>query len=131
VKAATKRDTSRLSKRILAGSLVLLLLVGIEQVFTESTFRTRILLFDATPTRGTGPETSPDQAIQFADAILCRDFKEGDKAIISSTPAGEGDIVIDNFMTINGENVCEGVPGQSSPESCFGAVLQNITDPSV
>ena len=40
--------------------------------------------------------------------------------MISSTPDGTGPIVIDNFMTINGENVCEGVPGQLEPEICFG-----------
>jgi len=47
-------------------------------------------------------------------------MQEGDTAVIASTPDGNGSIVIDNFLTINGQNACVGVAGQKFKESCFG-----------
>lgn len=115
-------------KLLFVGSLVLLLVTGIDQVFAQ---QTSIKLFDATPTFGSGPQTSPDEAIPFASTTLILNFAPGDTAVISSTPDGTGPIVIDNFMTINGVNVCVGVEGQLGPESCFGHFIQDPGDPGV
>lgn len=86
-----------------------------------------IKLFDATRTFSTGPITSPEQAIPFATRSVILSKAEGDSAVLSSTPDGKGAIVIDNFLKINGKNVCRGLGGQSVSESCFGAIL----DPSL
>jgi hypothetical protein len=88
---------------------------------------TSIKLFDATSTFDTGPVTSPENAVPFATRSLILTMAPGDKAVISSTPDGTGGIVIDNFLTINGENACRGVPGQLFPESCFARQEQPVT----
>jgi hypothetical protein len=87
-------------------------------------------LFDARPTFGTGPQTSPAEALSFASTSLILRFKAEDTAVISSTPDGTGSIVMDNFMTINGVNACEGVIGPGG-DSCFGPFIQNPGDPGV
>jgi hypothetical protein len=93
--------------------------------------QTSIKLFDARPTFATGPVTSPAEATSFANTSSILIFASGDTAVISSTPDGTGPIVIDNFMTINGVNVCEGVAGQLGFESCFGPFIQDPGDPQV
>jgi len=85
--------------------------------------QTSIKLFDATPPFGTGPTTSAAVAIPFAITSVILHFTPGDTAVISSTPDGTGPIVIDNFLTINGKNACEGVAGQVFPDSCFGPAI--------
>ena len=109
------------------GSLVLLLGVGIERVFAQ---QASVTLFDARPTFRTGPQTSPSEAFPFASTTLILSFAPGDTAVISSTPDGTGPLVIDNFMTINGVNVCEGLGGPFL-DSCFGPFLQDPLDPGV
>jgi hypothetical protein len=89
-----------------------------------------ILLFEAQNTfiSSTG-EFKPDKNRQ---PII---FEDGDIAVISRTSAlrevGRDFIVIDNFMTINGVNVCKGAAGQQFPDSCFGAEKLNSQDPGV
>ncbi|MBI3327270.1 MAG: IPT/TIG domain-containing protein [Nitrospinae bacterium] len=73
----------------------------------------RIKLFDATPAKDTGPVTSEAQAKVYADTPLTISFAPGDTAIISSTPDGTGSIIVDNFITINGVQVCP----------CFGGII--------
>jgi hypothetical protein len=90
-----------------------------------------IKLFDVRPTFGTGPVKSPAEAEPFAGRFLIFSFAPQDTAVVSSTPDGTGPIVIDNFMTINGVNVCEGVPSQLAPESCFGPFIQDPANPGV
>lgn len=82
-----------------------------------------IKLFDANQAFGTGVQTSPDRASPYASKSLILNFAPGDTAVISSTPDGKGPIVIDNFMTINGVNACEGVKGQAFSHSCFGLAI--------
>jgi hypothetical protein len=45
--------------------------------------------------------------------------------VVSSTADGTGGIVIDNFLTINDENACAGLPGVS----CFGEIMDPATPP--
>lgn len=87
---------------------------------------TSIKLFDAIPTAGTGPQTSSEQAIPFASKAVNVSLPPEHRAVISSTPDGTGSIVVDNFITINGENACLSAEGQLGVESCFGPF---ITDP--
>jgi hypothetical protein len=109
--------------------IMFVFLVGMPmQVFAQ---QTSIKLFDATPVFGTGPVTSPAEAIPFASKSLIIHFAEGDTAVVSSTPDGTGPIVIDNFLTINGQNACVGVEGQAFPDSCFGASIRDLGDPGV
>ncbi|MFL6676341.1 MAG: hypothetical protein ACJ8LG_24010 [Massilia sp.] len=82
-----------------------------------------IKLFEATPVRSGGENTSPDRAIPFGTRSIILTKEAGDSAVLSSTPDGTGGIVIDNFLTINGRNACEGAPGQLYADSCFGPVL--------
>lgn len=82
-----------------------------------------IKLFDANSSFGTGARTSPDRALPYASKSLILSFAPGDRAVISSTPDGKGPIAIDNFLTINGANVCEGAQGQVFSESCFGPII--------
>jgi hypothetical protein len=85
--------------------------------------RIGIKLFNVNPTFSTGPQTSPAEAIPFASTSVLLSFKAGDSAFLSSTPDGTGPIVIDNFLTINGVNTCEGVANQEFPDSCFGPFI--------
>lgn len=91
-----------------------------------------IKLFDAIPTFPGGPQTSADQATTFMSTSLRVRFAPGDTAFISKNSDGTGDIVIDNFMTINNvQNICEGVEGQAFPDACLGSFIQNPLDPGV
>ena len=90
---------------------------------------TAIKLSDSNLSFSTGPSTSITEAISYASTSVMLDFIAGDTAVISSTPDGTGPIVIDNFLTINGENVCDNVEGQFFPLNCFGPVI-NPTVPT-
>lgn len=74
-----------------------------------------ILLFDARATELSGPITSYDQAVVFDDTTVELELDGVISAVIASTPDGTGEIVVDNFMLVNGVNVC---PGNIS--TCFG-----------
>ena len=77
--------------------------------------------------------TSPAEAVPFASTSLVIDFAPGDTAVISSKPDGTGAVVIDNFVTINGTNLCEAEDGKAreQKESCFDAFIRDPADPSV
>jgi hypothetical protein len=89
-----------------------------------------IKLFDASPAFATGPETSAAEAVPFSTTTLILNFTANDSAIISSTPDGTGPIVIDNYLTINGVNVCEGVSNFQAA-SCVGGYIKNPHNPKV
>lgn len=74
---------------------------------------TSIKLFDAVPVVQAGPVTSPDQTIEFGQTELVLVCPTVPSAIIASNPEGTGPVVVDNFLIVNGRNVC---PGNSS---CF------------
>ena len=67
-----------------------------------------IKLWDAVASYNTGPITSPALATVEASKSVFLDFSAGDTAILSSTPDGLGNIRTDNFITVNGVNVCPG-----------------------
>ena len=67
-----------------------------------------IKLWDAVASYSTGPTTSPALATVEASKSVTLDFSAGDTAILSSTADGLGNIRTDNFITVNGVNVCNG-----------------------
>jgi hypothetical protein len=99
------------------------LFVAMGSADAQSRAVTSVKLFDATRTTGRGPNTSVNQAVPFATQSFVLTKEAGDLALLSSTPDGTGKVVIDNFLTINGKNVCEGASGQLYFESCFGRIL--------
>lgn len=86
-----------------------------------------VVLFRANPAVAT-PSTPPDQAKIFDSLALPIDFPAGSVAKLSKNPDGTGAIVIDNFMKINGVNVCEGLGGPAFPESCIGGIQAGFHD---
>jgi hypothetical protein len=73
---------------------------------------TSIKLFNAVSATGSGPITDPSLAVSFGqkDLILaCETIPV--VATISSTSAGTGAFVVDNFLTVNGVDVCT-APGR-------------------
>ena len=65
-------------------------------------------LWGAVSPYSTGPVTSPALATVEASQSVTLDFSAGDTAVLSSTPDGTGPILTDNFITVNGVNVCPG-----------------------
>lgn len=65
-------------------------------------------LFGATPIVGSGQLMTSDQAISFATVSRVLTCTTPHTVIISSTPDGSGGVFVDNFLTVNGKNVCPG-----------------------
>ena len=72
-------------------------------------------LWDAVSQFNSGPATSEAQAVVLAAKSVTLDLSPGDSAVLSSTADGTGDILADNFISINGVNVCVGGDGTN----CF------------
>lgn len=114
------KHISKLAKLSFVCVLVpLLLIVSGQRTLADQT-PIVVKLFDAIPTFRTGPLTSIGEAVPFASTSILLDFKADDSAVLSSTPDGTGPIIIDNFMTINGENICG--------ENCFGPHIRRLRD---
>ncbi len=89
-----------------------------------------VKLFDAIPAFETGSVTSPASAIVFAEKTLTVTRTVGSSLIISSTVDGTGPIVVDNFMTIDGTNVCiGGIESPAGNQNCFAGLLGGRTGP--
>jgi hypothetical protein len=67
-----------------------------------------IKLWDAATDPSTGPVTTPELAAILATNSVTLNFAAGDSAVLSSTDDGTGDILADNFITVNGANICVG-----------------------
>jgi hypothetical protein len=65
-------------------------------------------LFDAVPVTPVGPVTHPNLAVEFGQTELILVCPAVPSAIISSDPEGTGSVVVDNFLTVDGRNVCPG-----------------------
>lgn len=75
-----------------------------------------IKLWDAEPQFATTPFiTDPPTFTVEASKSVILDFKAGDTAVLSSTPDGTGLILADNFITVNGVNIC----GVGPLDGCF------------
>ena len=67
-----------------------------------------IKLWGAVPIYTTDPVTIPPTFTVEASKSVTLDFSAGDTAVLSSTPDGTGGVLTDNFITVNGANVCPG-----------------------
>jgi hypothetical protein len=65
-----------------------------------------IKLFDAAPVTNSGPIRS--QSVTFGQTDLVLACPPVPAATVSSNPEGTGPVVVDNFLTVNGRNVCPG-----------------------
>lgn len=74
-----------------------------------------IKLWDADTDPSTGPVTTPELAAVLATNSVTLNFVAGDSAVLSSTADGTGDILADNFITVNGANIC----GPDPADGCF------------
>ena len=63
-----------------------------------------------------GLATSPGGTVIIATKSVSLEFEAGDTAVLSSTPDGLGFFFTDNFININGTNVCPG-------GSCFAGFV--------
>lgn len=73
---------------------------------TPGAFANAIKLFDAVPVTNVGPITDPQKALSFGQTQLVLICPPVPSAIISSDVDGRGAVVIDNFLTVDGVNVC-------------------------
>ena len=84
-----------------------------------------IKLFDANPIATSPPCVGPSgcdpvrDRIAFEDVELVLSCKANPFGILSSTPDGHGPVVVDNFVEVNGKNVCTGGVLRDGVESCF------------
>jgi hypothetical protein len=84
-----------------------------------------IRLFPATPVSASAPCVNPlsgcslaTDRLVFDEATLTLSCGARATAVLSSTPDGRGNLVVDNFIEVNGRNACAG--GVATPD----AVLQ-------
>jgi hypothetical protein len=99
---------------------------------------TAIRLFRATPVTKSATCDNPwdcspvTDRVVFDEASLLLSCRSHPTAVLSSTADGHGDLVVDNFIEVNGRNVCTGgsVPGGVEP--CFNwPTVQDIGTPAL
>lgn len=82
-----------------------------------------VKLFNAFPVIDTGTVTDPSLAATFATNSLVLQCPGTPRAVLSSTADGTGSVVVDNFLTVDGANVCTGISGTgnlgTSAPNCF------------
>jgi hypothetical protein len=113
----------------------LLALTALTSLVASSARADSIKLFDAVPVTNTGASTDVIFAAMFGDPNLAGDTggamyvsldcrESPVQAIVSNKPNGTGGIVVDNFIAVNGVNVCRGGrvdkgPSGTTWKSCF------------
>jgi hypothetical protein len=96
---------------------------------TPAAFANAIKLFDAVPVTNVGPITDPLKALSFGQTQLVLICPPVPSAIISSDVDGTGPVVVDNFLTVDGLNVCP--PGSGGFGNCFQSFHGGSSDASV
>ena len=76
-----------------------------------------ILLFQSNPNTASGRIMNSSQATNFAKNSIVLNCLGSHTVIISSTADGSGKILVDNFLSVDGTNVCPG--GPNSAANCF------------
>lgn len=101
-------------ERIKKTILCLVLATLAEGVIADSS----VQIFPATDIYDTGNVTTPAQAVSYDTKSIVVDCPTGalPTAIISSTSDGSGSFVVDNFLAVDGVNVC---PGAGDTKGCF------------
>jgi hypothetical protein len=122
-----RRTTRWLIVCVVGGTVGLLPLVGSERAWAQ--VDNVIPLFLSNKTVRTGPETTPAQSISFGSDTFIFDFDPNtQRAVISSMSDGQGPIIIDNFLTLNGRNICLGEPpGARLPCQSFPGGLDVVS----
>lgn len=77
------------------------------------------LLFASNPITSSGPLMTSSQAINFAKNEIVLNCGTTHTVIISSTADGTGKLLVDNFIAVDGTNVCPG--GPASGANCFSS----------
>jgi hypothetical protein len=96
---------------------------------TAGAFANAIKLFDAVPVTNVGAITDPLEALSFGQTQLVLICPPVPLAIISSDVNGTGPIVVDNFLTVDGVNVCP--PGLGGFGNCFQSFHGGSSDASI
>jgi hypothetical protein len=99
---------------------------------------TAIRLFRATPVTESAPCVNPSDCspvsdrVVFDEATLLLSCRSHPTAVLSSTANGLGHLVADNFIEVNGRNVCTEETVTGGVEPCFNwPVVQNIGMPAL
>lgn len=77
-----------------------------------------IKLFDAVPVTRAGDVMDPSKSASFGQTQLVLICPPAPAAIIASDPSGVGPIVVDNFLTVDGDNVCP-IGTDAGYRNCF------------
>lgn len=92
---------------------------------TDAQAQNAIKLFNATQVTESAPCAGPfgcdvvlDRMV-FDEAALVLSCKGRPRAVLSSTADGSGRLVVDNFIEVNGANVCAGGASSGVVEHCF------------
>ena len=109
---------------IVAGAILLWVLP------TPGAFANAIKLFDAVPVTTVGPVTGAHQAVSFGQTQLVLICPPAPSAIISSDVDGTGPVVVDNFLTVDGLNVCP-TAVDSGYRNCFQRFRGGSSDASL
>src|SRR5437867_2230523 len=86
-----------------------------------------IKLFDAVPVTTSGPIVHASEAVAFGETKLVLLCPAVPSAIISSDPFGTAPVVVDNYLMVNGRNVCV---APITANSCFQAFTGSSWDAS-
>ena len=99
---------------------------------TDAQAQNAIKLFGATPVtpsvscdRPDGCDPEADRML-FDEAWLMLACKGRPSAILSSTADGRGRLVADNFIEVNGENVCAGGTSSGGAQNCFNVPVFEV-----
>lgn len=96
---------------------------------TPGALANAIKLFDAVPVTKVGPNTDPQKALSFGQTQLVLICPPVPSAIISSDVDGTGPVVVDNFLTVDGVNVCP--TGLGGFGNCFQSFHGGSSDASM
>lgn len=92
--------------------------------FPLQSFATSLHLFTQTPATDSGPGTGPSQAVAFASYQIVLRCDNPVSAVLASTADGTGQLVVDNFMTVNDTNICTGGIYSQDSENCYSEYSQ-------
>jgi hypothetical protein len=92
-----------------------------------------IRLFRTTPVTESAPCVNPwgcsaeSDRVVFDEATLLLSCRAHPTAVLSSTPDGRGRLVADNFIEVNGRNVCTGGDLSDGVQNCFDWPVVSVT----
>jgi hypothetical protein len=91
---------------------------------TDAQAQNAFKLFDAAPMTASAPCAVPGcdvvrDRMVFDEAALVLSCSARPTAVLSSTADGQGRLVVDNFIEVNGANVCTGGASGGGVENCF------------